>query len=219
MSMAGAPQTGTDQVIARLMRDAPPVRRLRPPFLRACLWLAAFAAVSTAGIMLFADMAVFHHRMVTFEMQIELFGTLATGLLAVIAAFELSMPDRSHRWALLPFPALAVWLAGSGAGCYRSWLVSRDGMWALGDTWHCFGFVMGFGLPISLALLWALRAARPVSPFPVALMGGVGAAALAAFLLQFFHPFDVTFMDLSVHALAVLVLVCAVTWRGRPALG
>ena len=36
--------------------------------------------------------------------------------------------------------------------------------------------------------------------------GGLGAASLAAFLLQFFHPFDVTFMDLAVHAFAVTLV-------------
>lgn len=208
----------TDQLIARIVRDAPPVRRLRPPLVRAVLWLAFFAAISAASIMLFADMRVFHDRMVSWQVQVELFGTLATGLLAIIAAFELSVPDRSPRWALLPFPALAVWLAGSGAGCYRAWIVEHEDMWAFGDSWHCFLFIVGIGLPISAALFWTLRVARPVAPLPVALLGGLGSSALAAFLLQFFHPFEITFMDLSVHALAVLLLVCAVVWRGRPML-
>ena len=39
-------------------------------------------------------------------------------------------------------------------------------------------------------------------------------AALAAFLLQFFHPFDVTFMDLSVHLVAVGIVVAVSTFAG-----
>lgn len=93
------------------------------------------AAISAAGIMLFADMRVFHDRMVSWQVQVELFGTLA-----IIAAFELSVPDRSPRWALLPFPARAVWLACSGAGCYRVWIVEHEDMWAFGDTRHCSNF-------------------------------------------------------------------------------
>ncbi len=57
----------TDEIIVRLLRNAPPVRRLRPPLVRAILWLASFAAVSAAGIALFADMRVFHDRMVTWR--------------------------------------------------------------------------------------------------------------------------------------------------------
>jgi hypothetical protein len=39
----------------------------------------------------------------------------------------------------------------------------------------------------------------PLEPVRVAAMGALGVAALAAAALQFFHPFDVTFLDLGVH--------------------
>ena len=213
------PDIATDRVIARLMQEARPVRRLRPPLLRAALWLAAFAAGAAAAIMLFANMAVFHRRMVDPATAVELFGTLLTGLFAVIAAFEMSVPGRPRFWALLPAPALAIWLAGAGAGCWQSWFLHGGNGWAIGESWSCFAFIVGFGLPIAGALMWSLRAASPIDPLPVALLGALGASALAAFLLQFFHPFDITFMDLSVHAVAVLIVICVVTWRARPILG
>jgi uncharacterized membrane protein len=55
-----------------------------------------------------------------------------------------------------------------------------------------------------------LSRAAPIDPLPVALLGGLGVAAIAAFLLQFFHPFAVTFVDLGIHLIAIL-LVVAVT--------
>jgi len=33
---------------------------------------------------------------------------LATGILAAVAAFAISLPDRARWWLLLPVPALAV---------------------------------------------------------------------------------------------------------------
>ena len=50
-------------------------------------------------------------------------------------------------------------------------------------------------------------------------MGGLGVAGIAAFLLQFFHPFDVTLLDLAIHAVAVglVVGVSAVSARALPA--
>ena len=49
---------------------------------------------------------------------IELVGTVLTGIAAVIAAFELSMPDRPAQvW--LPLPPLILWLASSGYNCWR----------------------------------------------------------------------------------------------------
>ena len=60
-----------------------------------------------------------------------------------------------------------------------------------------------------------LRKARPLAPARVAALGGLGVAALAAFLLQFFHPFDVTFMDLSVHLVAIGLVTAVSTLAGR----
>jgi hypothetical protein len=75
----------------------------------------------------------------------------------------------------------------------------------LGESASCLLFILGFGLPLSVFLIAALRRARSLTPLRVAITGGLGAAALAAFLLQFFHPFD-----LAVHAFAVsaIVLIC-----------
>ncbi|HKF71361.1 MAG TPA: hypothetical protein VKB68_06405, partial [Stellaceae bacterium] len=52
-----------------------------------------------------------------------------------------------------------------------------------------------------------LRRARPLAPVRVAAIGGLGVAAIAAFLLQFFHPFDVTTLDLSVHIVAIAIVI------------
>jgi hypothetical protein len=68
-------------------------------------------------------------------------------------------------------------------------------------------FILGVGVPLSLALLLALRRARPIAPRRVAVVGALGTASLAAFLLQFFHPFDLTLMDLLIHAVGVAAVV------------
>jgi len=49
----------------------------------------------------------------------------------------------------------------------------------------------------------------------VAAMGGLGAAAIAAFLLQFFHPFEITFLDLGMHAIAVAIVVATASLVSR----
>jgi hypothetical protein len=203
----------TEQLIVELSRNAAPVRRLRPPMHRALGWLGAVAALGATAIALFANMRVFDARIANPDLMVEMTGTLITGCLAVVAAFHLSLPDRSGHWALLPLPSLAVWLAGSGMGCWHDWLAHPAGQWVLGESSDCFVFIVGLGLPLSAALLWALRRARPIAPVPVAVLGGLGAASLAAFLLQFFHPFEISFMDLAVHAFAVALVVGIVTVR------
>ena len=201
----------TERLIERLAAEARPVRRLRPPPLRAGLWLAAVAAALAAALLLFAHLDVFARRAQDPKLALELAGTLLTGIFAVIAAFELSLPDRSWRWALLPLPALCLWIASSGYSCWRHWISFGGDGWDIGESWHCLRFILGVSVPLALSLILLLRRAAPLEPVRVAAMGGLGVAAVAAFALQFFHPFDVTFMDLGVHLVAVAIVVAAVS--------
>jgi len=200
----------TDRLIERLAREAEPVRRLPPPLRRAAIWLAAVAAALATAILAFADLEVFARRAADDKMALELVGTALTGILATVAAFELSLPDRARSWALLPLPGLVLWIASSGYSCWRHWLTYGPDGWEIGESWNCFRFILAASIPLAASLIFLLRRARPLAPLPCALMGGLGVAAIAAFALQFFHPFDVTFMDLAVHLVAVAIVVAAV---------
>ncbi len=141
--------------------------------------------------------------------------TLATGIAGIAAAFMLSMPDRSRAWIALPVPFAALWLAGSGYGCYRSWLVTGTDGLRLGRSADCFIFIVAFSVPLALALWFALRKlAASLDPLKVTAAGGLGVAALAAAALQFWHPFDVTVADLAAH-MAAVALVCGTVIAGR----
>lgn len=200
--MPEAPES-IDRLIARLAADAAPVRRLRRPLVRALQWLLTVAAIAAAGVIAFANVDLFMDRVRDPKVALELAGTVLTGLLAVIAAFYLSLPDRSPSWALLPLPPFALWLASSGYNCWRHWVTYGPDGWALGDSADCFRFIILASVPIGGSLILVLRKACPLTPIRVAVMGGLGVAALSAFVLQFFHPFDVTFMDLGVHVVAI----------------
>ena len=204
----------TDRLIGRLVAEAEPVRRLRPPLVRAALWLLVVAALGAIAIFLFSNLGVFMRRAQDPKLVLELIGTLLTGITAVIAAFHISLPDRSPAWALLPLPPLALWVASSGYSCYRHWITLGPGGWTLGEGADCFRFILGASVPLGISLLVLLRRTRPLAPVRVAAVGGLGVAGLAAFLLQFFHPFDVTFMDLTVHLTAVGVVVAAASFAG-----
>jgi hypothetical protein len=141
------------------------------------------------------------------KLAVELAATLLTGILAVLAAFQLSLPDRSPAWALLPLPTFVLWLGSSGYSCWRHWIAYGPDGWIVGESASCFAWIVSVGLALGVGLMLALRRARPLSPVLPAAVGGLGVAALAAFLLQFFHPFDVTFMDLGLHLAAVAIVV------------
>lgn len=196
----------TMRLIEALAAKAQPVKRLRPPALRAALWLVAVGILIALAIGSFTDLTLSLRRFQDVRLDWEMAGMLLTGILAVIAAFHLSLPDRSAAWALLPLPTLALWLAAMGYNCYRHWFT--DG-WALGSSWDCLKFIVGVSVPLGASLLYLLHRSAPLAPLRVAAMGGLGVASIAAFALQFFHPFEVTFLDLGTQVIAVGLVVVA----------
>jgi hypothetical protein len=208
----------TPQLIEALSADAKPVRRLRPPLARAGAWLSAFVALAVVVTWGTGSWPSMIERLREPRFAVEMAATFLTGVAAVIAAFYLSLPDRSRFWMLLPMPALLLWLATSGYGCYQNWIASGPGGWRLGRSSDCFIFIVSLSIPLAAVLYVALRRALPLEPLRVMAAGGLGVAALAAAALQFYHPFDVTIVDLAVHAWAVLIVVTAMAIGGRLAL-
>jgi len=207
--------TATQDLIESLAADAKPVRRLRPPLARATVWLAAFVAVVGAVTLVTGAWPAMIPRLESAPFAVEMAATFVTGLTAVIAAFYLSLPDRSRFWIFLPLPSLLLWLASSGYGCYRNWIVYGPQGWRLGRSSDCFVFFITMSIPVAIALYLALRRALPLDPLRVMAVGGLGVAALAAATLQFYHPFDVTIVDLAVHVVAVLLVVAAMMAGSR----
>lgn len=195
-----------EKLIARLTTDLRPVRRLRPPPQRALSWLGLVIALGVA-LASVADLhAMMHRLMAAADMWLAVLGSILTCVLAVLAAFQLSLPDRSTAWALLPVPGVLLWLGASGAGCLRGWVI--PGSHAPGEG-NCLVFIVAVSVPLSAALLLMLRRAAPLRPDATAAMGGLAAAAAAATLLNFFHPYDASWTDIGVHAIAVLLVVLA----------
>lgn len=201
----------TSTLISRLVADAKPVKRLRPPAIRAGLWLLAAAGIGGLAILLFANLPLFADRIEEPALAVEWIATLITGAAAVLAAFQLSLPDRSSAWTLLPLPSFAVWIGSSGYSCYRHWITVGRAGWEFGQSADCLLFILAVSPPLALSLLVVLRRARPLEPVRVAALGALGVAALAAGVLQFFHPFDVTFIDLGVHLGAIALIVAGVS--------
>jgi hypothetical protein len=204
----------TQSLILKLAASARPVRPMAPPMARALIWLGAVCALGALAVFRLADLAVFARRASDPRLAAELAATLTTGLAGVIAAFHLSLPDRSRAWAWLPAPFAALWLALSGVGCWRNWAQQSANGWRLGESADCLVFLLAVGAPLAALLLFSLRRARPLQPGLTAAIGAAGVAGLAAFLLQFFHPFDVTLLDLGVHLGALAVLALAMSGAG-----
>jgi hypothetical protein len=203
---SGDPQDG---LIARLASGLRPVTRLRPPWMRAASWLALSGAIAVL-LALVKDLHPIAARLMAApDMWLSVVGSALTAVLGAWATFQLSLPDRSGAWALLPLPSALLWLGASGLGCLRTWLLPGMHPADMGETFQCFRFIVGLSLPLSVLLVVMLRRAAPLRPGLASVVGGLAVAAAAATLLVFAHPYDASATDLAVHVIAVALVVIA----------
>src|SRR6516162_7228350 len=187
----------TPDLIDALATNLAPVRRLRPPAIRAFGWLllaALMLALLVVSQGIRPDLAQ-RLREPTFILGMA--GTLLTGILAAVAAFMLSLPDRSRFCLLLPAPALVLWLSTIGYQCLTNWVSLEPNGIHLGETAQCFATLVLTSLPLSLAMLVMLRYAAPLRPIAVTLTGSLAVAAITATTLSLFHDLDATVMILT----------------------
>lgn len=213
--MTETERTRTEDLIAQLAADARPVRPLRPPLLRAGLWLLAAVVVIAAVVAMKGVRKDLAEEMAQTSYQLEWAGAMLTGILAAIAAFHVSLPDRSRRWALLPVPGLVFWLASMGYGCMTDWVRLGPDGFMLGTSFRCFMNIMMMGVPLWILLVVMLRFAGPVRPTATIATGMLAASALASCGLSLFHPLDATLMVLVWHGGSIALLVGLATLFNR----
>src|SRR6267154_5466187 len=213
---ASQAQSRHEGIIQRLTADLKPVRRLPPPGWRALLWLTSVAALAFMLAAVADRPAVAARLAAAPDLWLAAIGSALTMVLAAVAAFQLSLPDRSRLWALLPLPAALLWIGASGAGCLRTWLVPGLHPADLDDTTDCLAFILALSVPLSALLLGMLRRGHALRPGLTAVVAGFASAAAAATLLVFFHPYDASATDVVVHAIAVaLVIITNRAYGGR----
>lgn len=184
----------TPDLIKSLSKNLKPVRRLRPPVTRAACWLLLAAVV--VGLLAVSQgirpdiMSRIHDP----SFAAGIVGAVLTGVLAAVAAFLVSLPDRSRLWLLLPAPAVVLWLSNIGYQCLGDWVsIGPDGV-SIGEATRCLATLVLTSLPLSLAMLVMLRYAAPLRPTAVTCMGSLSVAAITATALSLFHSADATLM-------------------------
>ncbi|EJL26613.1 hypothetical protein PMI01_04065 [Caulobacter sp. AP07] len=187
----------TSDLVRSLAESAAPVRRLRPPLVRAAIWLALAAGLMTLITLGHGLRPQFAERMRDTIFALNMVSCLLTGVLATIAAFLASLPDRSRWWLLLPAPPLVVWLATIGYQCFAGWVPVPPGAITVGAASGCLSTLVLMSLPLSVLMLAMLRYTAALRPTPVILMGSLAVSAITATALSMFHPLDATAMVLG----------------------
>jgi hypothetical protein len=146
-----------EQLVQALRADLTSVDRLAPPNLRVLLWLAMVGAVALALTMVSDVGAMIQRLMAAPDLWLAAMGSVLTAVLAAAAAFQLGLPDRNAAWALLPLPAVLLWIGASGIGCLRRWSIADAYPMPPDGAEHCLIFILGLSLPVSLLLIVMLR--------------------------------------------------------------
>lgn len=133
----------------------------------------------------------------------------ATAVLGTLAAFETSQANRSAWWALLPLPALVLWLAATGLGCIGTLFAPDSWGIAAPEALQCLLFIVGTSLPLAVGLRPLVRRVHPVRATLVGLVGGLAAAAAGVSLLTLVHPHNSGLLDILAHGAGVAIVVAA----------
>ena len=200
----------TSDLIRSLADNVTPVRRLRPPLLRAALWLALAFALMGILTMIHGLRPQFAERMTDPVFLTGMLSSLATGILAAIATFMMSLPDKSRLWMLLPLPTLVIWMANIGYQCFAGWVALPPAAVTVEAATSCLLTLIVTSIPLSLLMLIMLRYVAFLRPVSVALIGSLAVSGITSSALSMFHPLDATVMVLGWNlGTAVLFVVIA----------
>ena len=211
--------TETTDLIDRLAATATPVRRLSGPWVRAGSWLLLAVVVISVLALQHGPRADLPARLHDPWFVGGLLASSFTGVLAGIATFLASLPDRTRLWLLAPVPAAAVWLATVGAGCLTHWVdIGIDGI-RPGPAASCFATLLLAAVPLSGAMFWMLRHVAQMRPAPIVLTGALAVAALTATALSLLHGFEASAMILVWNFGTAALVLAANMLAGRKVFG
>ncbi len=207
--------SATDRLVAHLAADLTPVAPLPHPLLRAGVWFLAAVSVGALAVLIAGLRPGIADHLARPPALLEWLSAIATALLAAAAAFLVAVPGRSAAWALLPAPALGLWLASIGWGCVSDWVRFGPEGLVPGASLGCLASIVLISLPTGGLMLWMLRHAARVRPTATVALGMLATSGLASAALTLFHHLDAAVMVLTWHGgtVAVLVLLASASSR------
>ena len=196
----------TDDLIDGLARDVEPVRRLRHPWLRTTVWLAATTVYLSGVVLMMSPPGRLAAGLADLRFTLEQVAAALIGLTAGAAALATVIPGRSLRILLAPIVAGVLWLAIVVIGCAQD--VLRYGASVPLETdWPCVAAILMGGLPPAVALVLMLRRGAPLTPQLTLALAGLSAAALANISACLVRIHDTSTTVLLWHG-TTLLLVC-----------
>ena len=209
----------TPDLIDQLAAGLTPVRRLRSPMVRAAQWLLLATVVSIMLVIALGVRPDFWQCVLDQSFVLCTGASVATGVCATVAAFMLSLPDRSRAWVLLPLPAVAGWLSTIGYQCLTNWVALEPDVLSWGEAARCFSTLVVTSLPLAITILVMLRHSTPLRPVLATLTAGLAVSAITATEMSLIHNIDASIMNLVWNLGAAAAIIVASGTIGRRFMG
>jgi len=206
----------TDQLIETLTANLQPVKPLRKPGLRAALWTAFATAVIAVIAAVGGSRADLTHAFTEASFLVPLAGSWLTGVTAAVAAFEVSLPDRSRRWLWLPVVPVLLWSTGFAYNCFTNF-GAIPGSLALLPASDCLLTIVLTSVCLIAVLLPMLRRVKTLRPRLTVWMGCLSVAGFADTAHLLVHTEQDSLLALTVNLVPALVLVVLGGLAGRKA--
>jgi hypothetical protein len=199
----------TDSLIDSLAGGVAPVRRLRPPVVRALAWIALGIVVVAALTLWRGFRADIAQQVRDPAFWVQVIGAALTGICATLSVFEISLPDRSRLWAALPVPALVLWATGFAYGCLGHWIAIPAGAPIMMDSMRCLTTIILATIPLGLVLWLMLRRTRTLRPNDSAWLGALAVAGFADTAHLLLHVVQASLLVLAVNLIPVALIILA----------
>lgn len=207
--------TPTPDLIDLLSHNLRPVRRWRPPLLRAAGW-TLLAAIVLVGLIVGQGLRPdFSSALSRPGFVVSLGASVLTATLAIYAAFVVCVPGRSSLWCLLPLPAVLLWISVIGYQCLTDWVRMGPDGFHLGEAARCMATIVLVSVPLGLALAMALRRSSLFRPRLPVLLGSLAIAGMTSAALALLHPLDASVMILMLNVGVGTVIVGAGAMLGH----
>jgi hypothetical protein len=205
----------TDELIARLGREAAAVTPLPSPARRTAVWLACGALyVTVSSVMILAAMSG-TGTAVTPLYLLQQAASLLTGITAAGAAFASVVPGASDRVRRLPVIAGALWIGSVVWASVLDGQASGTVGFAAETDWPCVVSMTIGAVVLGMPLLVMLRRGAPLTPRATALLAGLAAVSLANIMACLTRPHAFAMTVLLWHGGTAAVMAVLFAWAGR----
>ncbi len=205
----------TEDLVKSLAVNAEAVRPLSSPHVRMLVWFSISVTYAALVVLLVGPRPDIGERLADVRFVVEVTSAFMVSALAAAAAFCAECPGRPLWERFAPVPALAVWLATLGDGCWRAWIQEGPSGLTIVPDFLCFPSIVLISMVPAILILAMIRRGAPIAPISTTALAMLAAGALGAAALRLFHMQDASVMVLiwQFGSVAVLALLGGLAGR------